>query len=972
MKMASERFSPVTIIAFVFALSALPFLIIELFHSRLYYVMDTASYLVFHNIAEWFSIMVSISIFGVGWFTFEQSKDRHALFLSSAFLAIGIIDLMHTLGYAGMPDFITPNSANKSTQFWISARFFSAAAFLASAYVSSDSRSKWLSKTSLMAAFLVVSGLVFSGIIFFPSYMPATFIDGVGLTPFKKIAEFLIIILLIIASVAYWKLFLRTGERLYIYYISAFIICIFSELVFAIYQSVFDTYNVLGHIYKVAAFAMIYGGIFAASVTYPYVKLTETGEKLRNRIAESNRAEEALRRAEENYRGIFENALEGIFQSTPQGRFIAVNPAFAHMLGYESPDELIETVNDIADDIYVESPRRAEFMQIIQDQGFISGFEIQMWRKDGRVIWSRENARAVRDADGRIQYYEGFCEDITEYKRAERELLQHRDHLEELVQTRTAELGMVKEQAEAANRAKSDFLATVSHEIRTPLNGILGLTDLALQTNLDARQRNYLTYIQFSGQTLLATINDILDFSKIEAAKLDIEAVDFNLNDVLQTLSSSVAFRAREKGLTLVFTIQPNIPFKLVGDPLHLEQVLLNLTSNAVKFTERGKVEVGVALIHQTVDHVELEFSVSDTGIGMSEEQIAQLFQPFSQVDTSISRKYGGTGLGLVISKRLVTMMGGKIAVESEVGKGTRFSFALVFPSSMDAETELFVKAPEEVAAQPHRSNQAAPGADLSELQGQRILLVEDNEINQIVAIEMLQQLGLLVSVAPDGEQAIAMLNENNYAAVLMDIQMPGMDGYQATTRIRRDPCFAYDKLPIIAMTAHALVGEREKALQAGMNDYIPKPVDSVQLANTLLRWLAPLANSAGAKAKDSLSQPGTLPAEIIAHMNTQAALARLGGNLGLYKRLLYKFQTDHADAVQQIRSALQANDVVLAQRQAHTLKSVAATLGADVLSEGARQVEAALIASERLRLDDLLDQTELQIRQVLAVLVNL
>jgi PAS domain S-box-containing protein len=972
MKMASERFSPVTIIAFVFALSALPFLIIELFHSRLYYVMDTASYLVFHNIAEWFSIMVSISIFGVGWFTFEQSKDRHALFLSSAFLAIGIIDLMHTLGYAGMPDFITPNSANKSTQFWISARFFSAAAFLASAYVSSDSRSKWLSKTSLMAAFLVVSGLVFSGIIFFPSYMPATFIDGVGLTPFKKIAEFLIIILLIVASVAYWKLFLRTGERLYIYYISAFIICIFSELVFAIYQSVFDTYNVLGHIYKVAAFAMIYGGIFAASVTYPYVKLTETGEKLRNRIAESNRAEEALRRAEENYRGIFENALEGIFQSTPQGRFIAVNPAFAHMLGYESPDELIETVNDIADDIYVESPRRAEFMQIIQDQGFISGFEIQMWRKDGRVIWSRENARAVRDADGRIQYYEGFCEDITEYKRAERELLQHRDHLEELVQTRTAELGMVKEQAEAANRAKSDFLATVSHEIRTPLNGILGLTDLALQTNLDARQRNYLTYIQFSGQTLLATINDILDFSKIEAAKLDIEAVDFNLNDVLQTLSSSVAFRAREKGLTLVFTIQPNIPFKLVGDPLHLEQVLLNLTSNAVKFTERGKVEVGVALIHQTVDHVELEFSVSDTGIGMSEEQIAQLFQPFSQVDTSISRKYGGTGLGLVISKRLVTMMGGKIAVESEVGKGTRFSFALVFPSSMDAETELFVKAPEEVAAQPHRSNQAAPGADLSELQGQRILLVEDNEINQIVAIEMLQQLGLLVSVAPDGEQAIAMLNENNYAAVLMDIQMPGMDGYQATTRIRRDPCFAYDKLPIIAMTAHALVGEREKALQAGMNDYIPKPVDSVQLANTLLRWLAPLANSAGAKAKDSLSQPGTLPAEIIAHMNTQAALARLGGNLGLYKRLLYKFQTDHADAVQQIRSALQANDVVLAQRQAHTLKSVAATLGADVLSEGARQVEAALIASERLRLDDLLDQTELQIRQVLAVLVNL
>ncbi len=284
--------SPPTVLAGVFILSALPFLAVELFPSRLYRVMDTASYLVFHNAAEFFSIMVSLSIFGIGWYTYEQSTDRHALFLSSAFFAIGLIDFMHAMGYAGMPAFITPNSANKSTQFWIAARCISAAAFFGSAYIYRDGPGRWLSKPILMTTALVISGTTFVAITFFPSHLPATFIEGVGLTPFKKISEYLIIGLLLLAMAAYWKRMSTTGDTLLIYYLAAFILCIFSELVFAIYKSVFDTYNVLGHVYKVAAFFLIYKGIFAASVMAPYVRLVDASERLMTDVIELKRAEE--------------------------------------------------------------------------------------------------------------------------------------------------------------------------------------------------------------------------------------------------------------------------------------------------------------------------------------------------------------------------------------------------------------------------------------------------------------------------------------------------------------------------------------------------------------------------------------------------------------------------------------------------------------------------------------------------------
>ena len=677
------------------------------------------------------------------------------------------------------------------------------------------------------------------------------------------------------------------------------------------------------------------------------------------------------------------------------------------------------------------------------------------------------------------------------------------DRVKELDVARSSLLNMMEDlesakgKAEEATKAKSDFLANMSHEIRTPMNAIIGMSHLALKTSLTPKQHDYISKVQLSSNALLGIINDILDFSKIEAGKLDIESVGFQLDDVLTNLTNLIGLKAEEKGLKFIFNIAQDTPTGLVGDPLRLGQILINLCNNAVKFTETGEVVVSVSSVEKNDTETILSFSVQDSGIGLSEGQRSKLFQAFSQADTSTTRKYGGTGLGLTISKKLSEMMGGDIWVESEPGVGSTFFFTAIFgllaekrtsflpepdlrgkrvlvvddneisretlyemlkdmtfevsqaasgekavaevrradtdnkpfelilmdwqmremdgiatskqikklklsldpkiimvtaygreeimQQADDAKLDGFLVKPvgrsllfdttmqafgmEGIGVHSFKAKKDKDIVALKDIEGARILLAEDNEINQQVAQELLEQACFVVEIAHNGKEAIEMAENNSYDVILMDIQMPVMNGFEATKQIRNLKA-GIRNVPIIAMTAHAMSGDRANSLESGMNDHVTKPINPDELFGALLKWIKPgkreipvqlvekIGAEIGAAAKLHLPDlPG---------LDIKSGLSRVGGNYKLYKSLLVKFYKEYFETTKQIKKALQKEDMELGTRLAHIVKGVAGNLGAKDLQSASAEVETAIKNNNLENIASLLDIFEQNIQSIM------
>ncbi|WP_428718040.1 response regulator [Undibacterium curvum] len=621
-----------------------------------------------------------------------------------------------------------------------------------------------------------------------------------------------------------------------------------------------------------------------------------------------------------------EQSPETIIITNVQYQIEYVNEAFVKTFGY-SREELIGKTPAMIGTRSLRQEQREHLFATLQ-RGQIWKGEFVNQRKDGSQIIQYAIITPLRQEDGSITHYVSVQEDITDKKRLGEELDKHRHHLEELVVSRTAELAQARLQAEAANEAKSNFIANMSHEIRTPMNGVLGMTYLAMAATSDPKQRDYLKKIQLSGQHLLHIVNDILDFSKIEAGKLTLESVDFWLDEILNNLASMMSNKLIGRNIVLNFDVDPALANHMHGDPLRLSQILINYTNNALKFTESGEIVVRARKVNDAADGWLVRFEVQDSGIGMSEEQQSKLFRSFEQADSSTTRKYGGTGLGLAISKQLARLMGGDVGVSSEVGKGSTF-WCTVHLSAAKQEV-----APPE----PLEENMSNTKLRLLVNERERItvLVVDDNQFNQQIASELLESADLTVLLAGDGQQALDILADKAVDCILMDIQMPVMDGLEATRKIRAQDKFAH--LPVIAMTANAMNEDRLQCLGAGMNDFIAKPFIPEVLFTTILRWLSHLP----------LDQP--LP-----HLEEQAAsfhssqtsridLGVLEKQLGNHPEKIGKFarkfieSADHG--LQDLEQAFQSKDIQLIAALGHKLKSSARTVGAHQFADACHKLE--------------------------------
>ncbi len=686
------------------------FLLVILFKPQLYITLNVASYLVFHNIAEFFSVMVSLSIFGVGWFTYDQSRNRHTLFLSCAFLAIGLMDFLHTLSYTGMPAFITPNSPLKSTQFWIAVRMYSALAFLASGYVHPESSGRLLSKGFLLASAIAVSGVVFVGVVYFPSHLPVTIIEGQGVTPFKMYSEYFIMFLFALAIPAYWKRYVNTGSEPFMYYMAAFIICIFSEFVFSGYKSVFDTYNVLGHVYKIIAFSLIYWGIFIAAVKFPYFEMVSKSDELKAESDERKRAEEKIERQNQRLKALREidtailssDSVESIIGAALSHirELIDCHRAGMALIDWEANEAVIFNVRTAGETSVTKGSRVPLMLLQAMPQAMSKPLAnnqpvlihdltelpdlpplLQTLSKEGLrsvcilPLFSQGSQMGTFNLLSEIP---GFFDE--EKIGLGREVANQvaialtQNHLVEALRKLNSELeGRVAErtaQLEAANKELEAFAYSVSHDLRAPLRAITGYTNILLEDyepSFDAEGKRVCGVISSESQRMGVLIDDLLAFSRLSRTEMHNSKID--MQKMAQTVFNEITTPESRERIDLQVGALPSI----VGDASLIRQVWINLLANALKFT--SKKERVVIEVESTQDGDEVIYSVRDNGAGFDMQYADKLFGVFQRLHSE--REFEGTGVGLAIVHRVILRHGGRVWADGQVDNGAVFHFAL-------------------------------------------------------------------------------------------------------------------------------------------------------------------------------------------------------------------------------------------------------------------------------------------------------
>jgi len=656
-------------------------------------------------------------------------------------------------------------------------------------------------------------------------------------------------------------------------------------------------------------------------------ELRSAHERIEGELRERAQAQEALRI-------IFEASSIGIALMDLQGRFLDVNEAFEEQLGLNK--EQIAGKNAL--EVGALSPKTFYALRReIAARGTFNAREISYRRltSDQRtgLLW----ARVVEIQSSK--HLLGFFLDISDRKRTE----------EELQRARIA--------AEAAAEAKSQFLANMSHEIRTQMNGVVGMLQLLLDTDLSPRQQEYAEVAQASGRSLLSLIDDILDLSKIEARKIAFENLDFNLRGTVGEAVDSLRAQGAAKGLAIGWQVTAETPELLRGDPYRLRQVLVNLVSNAVKFTERGNVTIEVRLEGQEQGKTTVRFAITDTGIGVRPDRVPALFSPFVQADSSTTRRYGGSGLGLAISKELVEMMDGNIGLKSREGQGSTFWFTAAFGTPLGPEAatvELASASRRKPPGEPANSNVAVSSEAAGSGRAGRILVAEDNATNQFVVLAQLEKLGYRADAVANGAEAVDALRQGKYDLVLMDCQMPTMDGYEAARRIRES---SQGRVPIVALTAHAMAGDRDNCIRAGMNDYLAKPTELDSLAAMLAKWLG---SPDGAGAVEENAPQVSNPV-----FDEAGLLNRLMEDRELAGMVMKAFLSDFPSQLENLRKRLDEADAPGAGLQAHMLKGAAATVSAVGLRAIALEMEGAGMAGRLDRVAELLPRAVEEFQQL-------